>query len=240
MEVTSLAEVWIEICACGHGWTDPDVTSLAEVWIEIRCCPCRWGCLCHFPCGSVDWNSVSRWGNEKYKRSLPLRKCGLKCIGRKRKWAREIVTSLAEVWIEIKSSTTGAWICPSHFPCGSVDWNRDGSAWGNFKNRHFPCGSVDWNRIRRCRVYVWCIVTSLAEVWIEIICSRCVMETASSLPLRKCGLKSKEYEFILSLHRSLPLRKCGLKSLNWSVQQSCRCHFPCGSVDWNLHPLTAS
>ena len=54
-EVTSLAEVWIEIA--GEQLSDPgeSVTSLAEVWIEIEIdsnMPIH--PYCHFPCGSVD------------------------------------------------------------------------------------------------------------------------------------------------------------------------------------------
>ena len=55
-EVTSLAEVWIEIFGGLEGMIGKLVTSLAEVWIEIICIN-----VCHY----------STW-------SLPLRKCGLK------------------------------------------------------------------------------------------------------------------------------------------------------------------
>ena len=100
------------------------VTSLAEVWIEINL---RYGNGCndfsHFPRGSVDWNA---WKNEikwYLSWSLPSRKCGLKYEWEYRnRWElcrhfprgsvdwncylRGIlcylcVTSLAEVWIEI-------------------------------------------------------------------------------------------------------------------------------------------
>ena len=55
-EVTSLAEVWIEI-GSGRGQASRDsVTSLAEVWIEIFVASCQIA----------------------LQRSLPLRKCGLK------------------------------------------------------------------------------------------------------------------------------------------------------------------
>ena len=52
-------------------------------------------------------------------------------------------------------------------------------------------------------------VTSLAEVWIEIFVVRMHRYIMQSLPLRKCGLKSKG--------RRNPERNQG--------------HFPCGSVD---------
>ena len=55
-------------------------------------------------------------------------------------------------------------------------------------------------------------VTSLAEVWIEIC----------------------RYLFLIIPHLSLPLRKCGLKWLSLSGNRLLFCHFPCGSVDWNI------
>ena len=57
----------------------------------------------------------------------------------------------------------------------------------------------------------WAIVTSLAEVWIEILKRMISNPNPPSLPLRKCGLKL--YKSTRSFKRilSLPLRKCGLK-----------------------------
>ena len=100
------------------------------------------------------------------------------------------------------------------------------------------------------------IVTSLAEVWIEIYLkylhphnflslplrkcglkyyhSYCFLVCTVSLPLRKCGLKSARNRYSITYNASLPLRKCGLKFCVVQ-QQSASCgHFPCGSVDWNL------
>ena len=68
-------------------------------------------------------------------------------------------------------------------------------------------------------MFLWNIaVTSLAEVWIEIILNSQHDRRSQSLPLRKCGLK-----FCGSLGRSLlglslPLRKCGLKFLENPAQ----------------------
>ena len=67
-------------------------------------------------------------------------------------------------------------------------------------------------------MFLWNIaVTSLAEVWIEIVLLYHLQRPMRSLPLRKCGLK-----FIRPVHESfirmsLPLRKCGLKydPYNW-------------------------
>ena len=120
--------------------------------------------------------------------SLPLRKCGLKSICPFIHTAQPIVTSLAEVWIEIPTappSSSGSWSLPlrkcglkfqllhrhplahGHFPCGSVDWNLTPVAVSPSGYRHFPCGSVDWN------TYDFKSLTGVNR----------------SLPLRKCGLK---------------------------------------------------
>ena len=120
-----------------------------------------------------------------------------------------------------------------HFPCGSVDWNKSYVENGKELERHFPCGSVDWNINITYNINGFS-VTSLAEVWIETLDSRCILvakcvtslaevwiETVSSLK-NGCGI------FVTSLAevwietalwewcprksaRSLPLRKCGLK-----------------------------
>ena len=81
LAVTSLAEVWIEICCYEYIICCNMVTSLAEVWIEI--------CII-----TITYS--------KYK-SLPLRKCGLKFVLPVRV-SKLLVTSLAEVWIEISQS----------------------------------------------------------------------------------------------------------------------------------------
>ena len=99
----------------------------------------------------------------------------------------------------------------SHFPCGSVDWNWRWGVRRTGTDRHFPCGSVDWNP-GLCRRAGELIVTSLAEVWIEIMKTIGRSITPQSLPLRKCGLK-----LMRPKHHHPKIR-----------------HFPCGSVDWNL------
>ena len=165
--VTSLAEVWIEIRRNWHSGWKKEVTSLAEVWIEILnknvTAPIAAG---HFPCGSVDWNIfrlLSRYPSHSH---FP---CGsvdwntehivLSC------WLLK-VTSLAEVWIEIRYNPGTYWIWLCHFPCGSVDWNH----------HIFYIGIAH-------------VVTSLAEVWIEILYLLTNQCSILSLPLRKCGLK---------------------------------------------------
>ena len=191
------------------------VTSLAEVWIEMLI------------------RSLIRVASA----SLPLRKCGLKY-----------------------GAAVNGYDAGSHFPCGSVDWNLQWKPVNSCNKRslplrkcglksfvstyaitahgHFPCGSVDWNRganvqmqyngvtslaevwieiIRRCRNITDWIVTSLAEVWIEILIRQVCMTILTSLPLRKCGLKYLCYLLKLSYWTSLPLRKCGLKFGNYHL-----------------------
>ena len=122
--------------------------------------------------------------------SLPLRKCGLKYFLISQSVTCTLVTSLAEVWIEILSATftitspLGHFPCGSvdwnwrqhrphwtqscHFPCGSVDWNPQIHLVKCVRPGHFPCGSVDWNLMLPMVSDNASSVTSLAEVWIEI------------------------------------------------------------------------
>ena len=189
--------------------------------------------ICHFPCGSVDWNQYA------HSSILPSRVTSLaevwieiSTLGDKVRLS--VVTSLAEVWIEISSSFTSSVIPECHFPCGSVDWNVHGlrryhRVQGHFpcgsvdwniataprtrpRTGHFPCGSVDWNTIGT-RAVTNGVVTSLAEVWIEMY------------PV---------YDVITVNVRHFP---CG--SVDWNyrlvpVQSPYTGHFPCGSVDWNF------
>ena len=78
-----------------------------------------------------------------------------------------LVTSLAEVWIEIICINVCHYSTCSHFPCGSVDWNPFSLRMYDHVLRHFPCGSVDWN-FKSSISHGLSSVTSLAEVWIEI------------------------------------------------------------------------
>ena len=143
-------------------------------------------------------------------KSLPLRKCGLKLPYCRLRIGWSAVTSLAEVWIEIK--TVSYLIRPfSSLPLRKCGLKWSGSA--GYPPRdpslplrkcglklsvklspktvksHFPCGSVDWNADILLSNPTT-LVTSLAEVWIEIgfQCGFC-WSAVASLPLRKCGLK---------------------------------------------------
>ena len=78
--VTSFAEVWIEIEYELKKMTIKFVTSFAEVWIEI---------------------SATSVPVPRAEQSLPSRKCGLKSKTETQKQGSDAVTSFAEVWIEI-------------------------------------------------------------------------------------------------------------------------------------------
>ena len=76
------------------------------------------------------------------------------------------------------------------------------------------------------------VVTSLAEVWIEISGKNVIIILPNaSLPLRKCGLKYSNVTITNRITLSLPLRKCGLKSAKTFPTCFAFSHFPCGSVD---------
>ena len=176
--VTSLAEVWIETPLLTDSIQLPPVTSLAEVWIETLLASLVflfW--ICHFPCGSVDWNYIM---DKHYKRAnlvtslaevwIETKLCKTKCYV-------DWVTSLAEVWIE-----TGPFVCTSN-----SNWVTSlAEVWIEtsfialillLSLSHFPCGSVDWN-------------TGNHEQFVNGI---------KSLPLRKCGLKQKLLRLLLLL-----------------------------------------
>ena len=142
--------------------------------------------------------------------SLPLRKCGLKSGLYRERIRYWLVTSLAEVWIKItiqecmredsKSlplrkcglkfpNRTLIVLAVGHFPCGSVDWNVIGFSIALLVCCHFPCGSVDWNASTSSVLRKPARVTSLAEVWIEMLTTWTLTFSLPSLPLRKCGLK---------------------------------------------------
>ena len=101
---------------------------------------------------------------ELFNLSLPLRKCGLKYGNESAYRLPCQVTSLAEVWIEIKgkrmlpflhlvTSLAEVWIeiCPHGIPrhcLGSLPLRKCGLKWKKIlmwgkRERHFPCGSVD-------------------------------------------------------------------------------------------------
>ena len=136
--------MWIEILTNVLNASGIVVTSLAEVWIEI-CEPGsdRSALSWSLPLRKCGLKSGSGWGKSSETSSLPLRKCGLKYCGNARSVKEDLVTSLAEVWIEIwdtfdesppykVTSLAEVWIeiimtaswkiqVLSHFPCGSVD-----------------------------------------------------------------------------------------------------------------------
>ena len=120
--------------------------------------------------------------------SLPSRKCGLKYVKSRSYQSQFIVTSLAEVWIEIIEIRIAS--CPTSVTSLAEVW---------IEIEFITMGSK-----RYC-------VTSLAEVWIEISMNLYLCDLCQSLPSRKCGLKFIKYGYPVASKESLPSRKCGLK-----------------------------
>ena len=138
--------------------------------------------VCHFPCGSVDWNFLSCRVLLIAPWSLPLRKCGLKfqASDYARKWPSSL--PLRKCGLKLHHDLPFR-LPPRHFPCGSVDWNNeDGSPMIDEKTS-LPlrkCGL----KLPYCRLRIgWSAVTSLAEVWIEIpkLVWYCFNNTVTSL-----------------------------------------------------------
>ena len=81
-----------------------------------------------------------------------------------------LVTSLAEVWIEIADTVS------------------------NLFQQYVTSLAEVWIEISKgCPHFYDVVVTSLAEVWIEMITNHRLCMTSWSLPLRKCGLKFLKY-----------------------------------------------
>ena len=187
--------------------------------------------------------------------SLPLRKCGLKFwkalsdhwddyvtslaevwieISRFH-WSgtEQVVTSLAEVWIEIVPGSVSKRAC-GHFPCGSVDWNSNWLSSSSMSYRHFPCGSVDWNLNSSVEIAL-SFVTSLAEVWIEIDLQSIRLFAPVVTSLAEVWIEISRKDGKDSGRRVTSLAEVWIEIYFISYWSFCKyCHFPCGSVDWNL------
>ena len=75
-------------------------------------------------------------------------------------------------------------------------------------------------------------VTSLAEVWIEILCCLQQIIQRSSLPLRKCGLKYTVWSQPVKVGMVTSLAEVWIEIPKWSFYKNFSTrHFPCGSVD---------
>ncbi len=140
--------------------------------------------------------------------SLPLRKCGLKFPKASGISILSTVTSLAEVWIEI-AYKVGREV---HFNVTSL-----AEVWIEILKR-----STD----RR-----WSLVTSLAEVWIEIEDEALEELERIVTSLAEVWIEIPDYAEEQGNSSSLPLRKCGLKSRIMQKSRGTHRHFPCGSVD---------
>ena len=124
--------------------------------------------------------------------SLPLRKCGLKSSSCFLNTKLSSVTSLAEVWIEIAikeitdmmdkvTSLAEVWIEIFNISVNGTSGSVTSLA------------EVWIEMFQQLRRYDTGTVTSLAEVWIEIILQSVYYRIERSLPLRKCGLKSRGF-----------------------------------------------
>ena len=156
------------------------VTSLVEVWIEMM---------------------FSEWSVMGTHLSLPLWKCGLKCPVHTLPHRQECVTSLVEVWIEIHppvgmyaslfvTSLVEVWIeiffmteiscIRTSLPlwkCGLKCYSYDHAACSCRSLPLWKCGL----KLPRCpEVSASVPVTSLVEVWIEILNCGYFFSTSSS------------------------------------------------------------
>ena len=120
---------------------------------------------------------------------------------------------------------------------------------------HFPCGSVDWNIFGASgEPYRW--VTSLAEVWIEMLIqllfSRFFCVTSLAEVWIEIGMDNRTHEGVtvtslaeVWIEMSLTVSGSQCRPVTslaevWieidcdqQIQERNTGHFPCGSVDWN-------
>ena len=163
MPVTSLAEVWIEIVVMEKN------TAQSRKSLPLRKCGLK---------SELKVNYIVTTS------SLPLRKCGLKYPYFCTLHRASPVTSLAEVWIEIK------------FEKEKIQNGRTVTSLAEvWIEMHGRCAIISCHQ-----------VTSLAEVWIEMIYMALCRMRIRSLPLRKCGLK---YLGMQSLHPGFRHFPCG-------------------------------
>ena len=164
--VTSLAEVWIEISQCFRYRHKTFVTSLAEVWIEISLPFLSSVSLSSLPLRKCGLKLNPQREHTYFLLSLPLRKCGLKSACKFLLNFFQWSLPLRKCGLKFRKTAIKREPI-SHFPCGSVDWNKKRSLVeiGRSKSlplrkcglkclqhlmqrnpySHFPCGSVDWN-----------------------------------------------------------------------------------------------
>ena len=166
--VTPLVGVWIEIVTGIHPVSSCFGHSpCGSVDWNTKRCLWMWRPWCHSPCGSVDWNS--QWTDRLFDTllSLPLRECGLKYRLHNPELARQFVTPLAGVWIEIYY----LYVCTCTRYC------------------HSPCGSVDWNSSMRALPPARATSLPLRECGLKYPIPCHIRQWFPSLPLRECGLK---------------------------------------------------
>ena len=142
----------------------------------------------------------------------------------------------------------------SHFPCGSVDWNLE-SGRSSYCLQSLPLRKCGLKFLQAVSNRCWFTVTSLAEVWIEILlisCKKCSHDVTSLaevwieisrsvfVPLGAIVTSLAEvwiemgYDAVGSTDGFVT----SLAEVWIEISEGCRsiygrCHFPCGSVDWN-------
>ena len=208
---------------------------LRKCGLKYLCCWYKRLLLCHFPCGSVDWNNYKEVEPYIARLSLPLRKCGLKSNPQENMFCTALSLPLRKCGLKFILTQDKAIMYVCHFPCGSVDWNTWNILTPQQTAVSLPlrkCGLKFVYGLQQCftitpslplrkcglkyllMVKYMCLlmVTSLAEVWIEIMYSRLFFPRFFVTSLAEVWI-----EIPLTYFRKLPQSR----------------HFPCGSVDWN-------
>ena len=122
-------------------------------------------------------------------RSLPLRKCGLKWSSIQILNSVISVTSLAEVWIEIDITIFRVFSSSPSLPLRKCGLKLSSSSMEYASSSSLPLRKCGLKFFKYLQASLFSVVTSLAEVWIEILQSGRFSYCLQSLPLRKCGLK---------------------------------------------------
>ena len=145
-----------------------------------------------------------------------------------------LVTSLAEVWIETRYGTDVNAKTTRSLPLRKCGLKLQHNVYNVFRNSvtslaevwietvcncliayavgsHFPCGSVDWNMAFDDDYIMVEESLPLRKCGLKLHISLTGIINIMSLPLRKCGLKQNVACNISTWFPSLPLRKCGLK-----------------------------
>ena len=165
--------------------------------------------------------------------SLPLWECGLKFHRSQEERLGVLVTPLVGVWIEI---THWVWVYPQQEVTPLV------GVWIEIIFSKHRCGynaSLPLWEWGLKYLHLLLSVTGIRslplwECGLKYCKEGADVSSLESLPLWECGLKYVKHGKEINNGESLPLWECGLKSSRMHSSSGCRCHSPCGSVDWNL------